>query len=655
VSSRRIGLIAALLALALCSQARAVAIYPFPAPLSPAAPALLHHGSAEIALAARLRPHLLFDRTERWRPLAIPSFLQERFADGGAHHLWTERGYLEIHGSHGDGVDYYAPGTGACFDAKEARRYAGGAPPSRSRGPVRARTVNCDLGARSAMYYRRTTHAGLWYWDYWVFYRYNDYNGTFNRCLFYCDDHEGDWEGVTIVTTRDLLAPQVVGALYAEHENRIAVARPALLLDPSGQHVSVFVANGSHASYRFACPGSCEQHVVRPEERHDGASPWEGNDDAVCVHTQCVQPLPESGPDDDGAAPSPSAWSAQTAKWGSTCPEGCTLAGPSPDSPGRQGRYRCPWVATRVDQGLIPAVESTRRLPAPAVAPVRVDPCPKAPLTPATTIPGLVALGDSYSSGEGAGNYDPETIRDGNSCHRSADAWPLQLATRLKLDGLSLACSGAETPEVLRSGVRKGKERDVSQISRIGPPPEIITITIGGNDIGFADVLGHCVGVKIGEKDCVERYALPGHDLIQDDIDDLERELPGLYRAIQQAAPGSRLVVVGYPRIFPPASAGPHTPNCAAWSRISDHEAQYLNDRGHALDEAIQRAAAAAKVEYVDVEDAFDDHELRCKGASYVNRLELRLGWPPYRHESFHPNALGQARLADLVARALAT
>jgi lysophospholipase L1-like esterase len=215
-----------------------------------------------------------------------------------------------------------------------------------------------------------------------------------------------------------------------------------------------------------------------------------------------------------------------------------------------------------------------------------------------------------------------------------------------------LACSGALAAEVQRSGVRKGDERNVSQISRIGPPPEIITITIGGNDSGFADVLGHCVR---DQTDCVGRYATSGHDVIQDHIDQLELDLPGLYRAIQQAAPGARLIVVGYPRIFPPASAGAHAPNCAAWSRISDHEAQYLNGRGRALDDAIERAAAVADVEFVDVENAFDDHELRCKGPSFVNRLQLRLGWPPYRHESFHPNALGQARLADVIARAIAT
>jgi hypothetical protein len=240
------------------AQTTGAPIYPFAAPLSPGGPALLHHSDVEVALAARVRPYLFFDKTERWRPLVVAAFMHEQFSDGRGHHLWAERGYLEIHGSKPNGVDYSSPAAGTCFDAKRARRDAGLGGPSRAALPTPAHAVDCDRGAPSATYYRRTTHAGLWYWDYWVFYRYNDYNGKFNRCRFYCDDHEGDWEGTTIVTTRDVLAPQVVGALYAEHENRIAVGRSALILDPTGQHASVFVAAGTHASYRFRCLASCD-------------------------------------------------------------------------------------------------------------------------------------------------------------------------------------------------------------------------------------------------------------------------------------------------------------------------------------------------------------------------------------------------------------
>jgi lysophospholipase L1-like esterase len=261
----------------------------------------------------------------------------------------------------------------------------------------------------------------------------------------------------------------------------------------------------------------------------------------------------------------------------------------------------------------------------------------------------LLALGDSYSSGEGAGEYDPATVTSRNSCHRSLYAWPRLVANRLDLQPESLACSGARTPEVTTDSKRTNEpERHISQISRIATDrrPEILTITIGGNDVGFAAVLGHCVG----DDDCVKRYTDSGHDEIQAKIDGLERTLQDLYAEVQRAVPGTRVVVVDYPRIFPPVYRRRHTANCAAWDRISDHEARWLNARGQTLDAVIARAASEAHVEFVEVSNALDGHELNCGGDPYVNPLKLRLGWPPYMHESFHPTREGQAGIAEIVA-----
>jgi lysophospholipase L1-like esterase len=257
---------------------------------------------------------------------------------------------------------------------------------------------------------------------------------------------------------------------------------------------------------------------------------------------------------------------------------------------------------------------------------------------------GLLALGDSYSSGQGAGLYERGTTGHGNTCFRSPLAWPQLLRTRLGLARLdSLACNGAVTAEVLYSDVkRKQKERKTSQVARIKGDPDIITITIGGNDAHFADVLGKCAS-PLGS--CVRRYVKRSGDVIEGWIHSLAKRLPDVYLGIKGKAPRARVVVVGYPRIFP-SDPEERTGNCAVWGFISPREAGYLNEKGHSLNAAIERAASRAGVEFIDVADAFDGRELRCHAKSYVNQFRLGHIW-----QSFHPNPDGYARLAAVVQK----
>jgi hypothetical protein len=74
----------------------------------------------------------------------------------------------------------------------------------------------------------------------------------------------------------------------------------------------------------------------------------------------------------------------------------------------------------------------------------------------------------------------------------------------------------------------------------------------------------------------------------------------------------------------------------------------YLNERARALNAAIAGVAHTAGTQFVDVTDAFDGAELRCRGKTFVNRLRLSHKLFP---GSFHPNAAGQERLAKVIER----
>lgn len=263
---------------------------------------------------------------------------------------------------------------------------------------------------------------------------------------------------------------------------------------------------------------------------------------------------------------------------------------------------------------------------------------------PATAAGPLVALGDSYSAGEGAPPFLPGTAKRGvNTCHRSAISWPVLVAAATHRPVTSVACSGARVDHILRSDPdRDEPERTKSQIARLrNLTPELVTLSIGGNDVGFVEVLRRCVTAL---RRCDTIYRKGGADDLEQRISKLADRLPDVYRQVLAAAPGARLVVVGYPRIFP---SRPGLINCA-W--MAGAELRYLNGKAESLNAAIQRAAARAGVSYIDVSSALEDHELSCRAASWVNPLRLSETRFPY---SFHPTADGYVALADAVERGL--
>lgn len=329
--------------------------FPCPLPGGEEAPevaeaALEGHGSErEVELATKLRPHILFDSGERWRPIEVGSFARERFADGGVHEacppapgacrpLSLEQlvpsakapAFVDIHGSGEDGTE---------FTSAKRRCRSGQA------------AVDCNGGPAAVIYYRRTSHEGRWYWDYWWFLRYSEYTGPLRNCnRVICSNHEGDWEGITVITTPSL-EPQILGAIYAAHSNRVLVDGPSMPV--SEGRPLVFVARGTHASYPFRCDGDCKQYekkggVPLPEDPHDGAVAWGGNRDSSCDQHDCVRPLPEVGTPSDGALPRAGRWAGWRGLWGRTCSAGCDspLLQGSPRSPGLQKRFLCPWVPT---------------------------------------------------------------------------------------------------------------------------------------------------------------------------------------------------------------------------------------------------------------------------------------------------------------------
>ena len=175
-----------------------------------------------------------------------------------------------------------------------------------------------------------------------------------------------------------------------------------------------------------------------------------------------------------------------------------------------------------------------------------------------------VALGDSYSSGEGAGDYElgtDEYWNDdddgngffGNRCHRSANAYSRStspfveayLGNDVPVGRSSFfACSGAVTQNVSSAGYPRFGEIPQLDNPEVGPDVDLITLTIGGNDALFASIILWC----LEDGPCADFEPVPGHPLIQTlplhIQQNVESLLVDLFEEAKLSAPNATVLVL---------------------------------------------------------------------------------------------------------------
>lgn len=270
------------------------------------------------------------------------------------------------------------------------------------------------------------------------------------------------------------------------------------------------------------------------------------------------------------------------------------------------------------------------------------------PLTPveAATRGGYVALGDSYSSGEGTYPTPPEgTVERGaQRCHRSPKAYFSAVGASFRFRGgvVHVACAGATV-----AGVRNGQYGQPGQLGKVSAQTSLVTISVGGNDAGFSSVLTHCivkaplVGACRGQNAAVIGR-LPG----------IQRNVTALLADINRRAPAARIILVGYPHLFaeaPTASADTIGITDQRWLNAMAYRLDLtLGAAARAADQRISRVHGPGTVEFIDTYNAFAGHEIGTP-QPYLNDLDLDVRHLKARPDSFHPDAAGYQRLAQLV------
>jgi Tol biopolymer transport system component/lysophospholipase L1-like esterase len=274
---------------------------------------------------------------------------------------------------------------------------------------------------------------------------------------------------------------------------------------------------------------------------------------------------------------------------------------------------------------------------------------PGAAFIPAPTH--YVALGDSYASGQGTNDYFSETTTNDDHCHRSPEAYASLLGAQ---PPDFRACSGATSADII-----SGKDGETSQLDALDPSVDFVTLSVGGDDLGFSNVLANCIdigymGSSHSDSDC--RGAINSGLNTLDHGDSggppLVDRVSRLLGEIHSRAPDALIYVIGYPRLFP---VGGYDGGC---NGIHTDWQNWLNDATTRLDNAVQTAAVeSGTAEFVDTYSAFDGHEVcgRTSDSEYVNDLQIHCpvnngtGKLLLCPESFHPTKDGYKKLRDLI------
>jgi lysophospholipase L1-like esterase len=219
-----------------------------------------------------------------------------------------------------------------------------------------------------------------------------------------------------------------------------------------------------------------------------------------------------------------------------------------------------------------------------------------------------VALGDSYSSGLGAGsNYT------GGSCDLSAQAYSaLWSAAHAPASYRSSACAGATTSSVISS-----------QIPSLSRSTSLVSITVGGNDVGFSTIMTTCA--LHGTSACVA--AVNTAESTAATV--LPARLDSTYSAISGAAPSAKVVVLSYPLFYQL-----HVWYCIGLSETSRAK---IDEGIGKVDDLIAAAAARHGFTFADVRAAFVGHQL-CSGSKWLHAADLA-----DIQESYHPTSAGQS------------
>jgi lysophospholipase L1-like esterase len=246
-----------------------------------------------------------------------------------------------------------------------------------------------------------------------------------------------------------------------------------------------------------------------------------------------------------------------------------------------------------------------------------------------------VAVGDSFAAAPGVPDPAPPA-----GCRKSTNGYPSILARQLTATSfVNVTCSGATTEDIT-GRVQQIKDGPVArQIDAVDASADLITVTIGANDVGLPSDAEGCEVKSADPPPCTDEFVVGKVDRISQLI---AAQLPvwgALIDQLRVAAPHARIVVVGYGTFVRPGGCFPAQP-------VLPRDADYLQSKLNELDDLQQQLATKKAIDYFDTRLISQGHDI-CAAPSdrYIEGFAttgsvVRL----------HPNAFGVSAVGNALA-----
>jgi hypothetical protein len=248
-----------------------------------------------------------------------------------------------------------------------------------------------------------------------------------------------------------------------------------------------------------------------------------------------------------------------------------------------------------------------------------------------------VGLGDSYA----AGPLIPNPVLP-LGCLKSSNNYAHVAAPSIGLALRDASCSGAKTTDMTSPQNVEPDGPNPPQFNSLDASTTVVSVTIGGNDIGFSEVAESCITVNPFSHPCLDKYNPGGNDQLKARIEATAPKVAAVLQGIHTRSPAAKIYVVNYPAIFPETGSG-----CWPQMPLGFQDVPYLRATEQRLNSMLATQAAANGATLVNWYQASIGHDA-CKGTStrWVEPLV-----PGTLAAPIHPNKQGMAGgAATLVA-----
>ena len=248
-----------------------------------------------------------------------------------------------------------------------------------------------------------------------------------------------------------------------------------------------------------------------------------------------------------------------------------------------------------------------------------------------------VALGDSYTAAPA------NAVQDNNppGCYRSDHNYPHLVAPNLNLPVFrDVSCSGAQTKDMTSSQSVSPSPNPPPQFDALDSNTRAVSLTIGGNDIGFTEIIQNCISPVNSGTPCQDKYVVNGDDQISDRINATAPKVASVLQGIRSRSRHTKIFLLGYLDILPDTGVG-----CFPQMPVTDGDVPYLRDKEKQLNAMLKSVTVANHGVYVDTYTPSIGHDA-CQ-APTVRWVEPLAPVPPTY--PVHPNQAGMNADRDIL------